>query len=164
MKRTLGRRLISAGVAAALALVGLALPAPTYAEVVVNTRTPLLLAISPSFTPCVSETVLLTGDIHTLVTSETDENGGVHFQFHNQPIGLSGEGSVTGDQYLFAGLTQRHTSDHTDLPFETTFVNNFRIIRQGSGDNLMVHATLHVTMNANGDVTADVSNTSLECR
>jgi hypothetical protein len=51
MKRTLRRRLISAGVAVALAF-GLALPKPTYAAVVLNTVVPISLA---AVIPCVPE-------------------------------------------------------------------------------------------------------------
>jgi hypothetical protein len=71
---------------------------------------------------------------------------------------------VTGDKYQGTGVTQSHTNDHAGLAFETTFVNNFRIIGQESGNNLLVHATVHVTVNANGDMTANVLNTSVECQ
>ncbi|MBI4420235.1 MAG: hypothetical protein HY560_05360, partial [Gemmatimonadetes bacterium] len=48
--------------------------------------------------------------------------------------------------------------------FNTTYVNNFRIIGEGSGNNLLVHATSHITVNANGELTAVVDNFSVECR
>jgi len=144
----------------ALTLFGLALPKTTHAAVVVNDKVPVLIGV---FIPCVPEFVLLSGDLHVLITSEVDENGGIHFKSHFQPQGISGVGSVTGDKYQGTGVTQSHTNDHDGLAFETTFVNNFRIIGQGSGNNLLVHTTFHVTVNANGVVTANVLNSSVEC-
>jgi hypothetical protein len=43
-------------------------------------------------------------------------------------------------------------------------VNNFRIIGQGPGNNYLVHEVFHVTINANGEVTAYVDNFSIECK
>ena len=43
-------------------------------------------------------------------------------------------------------------------------MNNFRIIGQGPGNNFLVHETFHVTINANGVVTATVDNFSVECK
>jgi hypothetical protein len=47
---------------------------------------------------------------------------------------------------------------------EFTFINNFRIIGQRDGNNLLVHQTVHVTVNANGDVTTIVDNQSIDCQ
>ena len=47
---------------------------------------------------------------------------------------------------------------------QDTFINNFRIIGQGPGNNYLVHQTVHLTVNANGVVTASVSNSSVECK
>jgi hypothetical protein len=161
MKRNVRRRFISAGLAVALAMFGLALPTPTHAAVVMNNKVPFLIA---PFIPCVPEFALLNGNLHVLITSEVDSNGGTHFKSHFQPQGISGEGSVTGNKYQGTGVTQSHTNTHTSLASETTFVNNFRIIGPGPGNNLLVHTTFHVTVNANGEVTADVLNTSVECK
>ena len=48
--------------------------------------------------------------------------------------------------------------------FNQTFVNNFRIVGQGTDNNFLVHQTFHVTVNANGMLTALVNNFSVECR
>ena len=45
-----------------------------------------------------------------------------------------------------------------------TFVNNFRIIGQGSGNNFLVHETLHITVNADGTITVFHDNFSIDCR
>ncbi len=44
-----------------------------------------------------------------------------------------------------------------------TFVNNFRIIGQGSGNDFLIHQTLHITFKANGDLTVLVVDFSADC-
>jgi hypothetical protein len=156
-----GRRLISVCLAAALVMFGLGLPTPTRAEVITNAKVPFAAAV---LIPCVPEVVVLTGELHTLITQEVDSDGGIHIKTHFQPQGLSGVGMVTGDKYQGTGVTQEHINDHSSPAFEDTFVNNFRIIGQGPGNNLLVHTTFHVTVDANGVVTANVVNTSVECK
>ncbi len=136
-------------------------PAPTNAAVVVNTSIPFTIGV---FIPCVPEPALLTGRLHVLITTTVDNNGGAHFKSHFQPQGLSGFGLVTGDKYQGTGVTQEHINIHSGLGFQDTFINNFRMIGQGPGNNLLVHTTFHVTVNANGNVTANVLNASVDCR
>jgi len=155
------RRYISACLAAALVMFGLGLPTPSRAEVLTNDKIPIVIL---TLIPCVPETVILTGELHALVTQEVDSDGGIHIKTHFQPQGISGVGSVTGVKYQGTGVTQEHFNIHSGLAIEDTFVNNFRMIGQGPGNNLLVHTTFHVTVNANGVVTADVLNTSTECK
>ncbi len=155
------RRLISACLAVSLVMFGMALPTLTRAEVVTNITLPYAAGI---FIPCVPEIAIVTGELHVLISQEVDSNGGIHLKTHFQPKGVSGVGTVTGVKYQATGVTQAHTNIHSGLAFEDTFVNNFRIIGQGPGNNLLVHMTLHVSVNANGDVTATVENTSVECQ
>jgi hypothetical protein len=161
MKRNYRRRLISAGLAVALAMFGLTIPTPTNAAVIVNNKVPITIIVS---IPCVPEIVILTGELHVLTSSEVDSNGGIHFKTHAQPQGISGVGLVTGVKYQGTGVTQRHTTDHSGPALETTFVNNFRIIGQGPDNNLLVHTTMHLTINANGELTANVLNSRSECK
>src|SRR5215475_13983590 len=154
------RRLISACLAGAMVMFGIALPTPTRAAVVINTSVPFSALI---LIPCAPDIAFLTGDLHVLITQEVDSNGGIHVKAHFQPQGISGVGLLTGDRYQATGVTQEHINDHSGLAFEDTFVNNFRIIGQGQGNNLLVHTTFHVSVNANGDVTASVLNSSVDC-
>ena len=48
--------------------------------------------------------------------------------------------------------------------FTQTFVNNFRIIGQGPGNNFLVHEVFHITINANGDVTVIHDSISVDCK
>ena len=59
------------------------------------------------------------------------------------------------------GVTQEHTAIGPAL--NDTFINNFRIVGQGPDNNLEVHENIHITINANGEVTSTVDNESIEC-
>jgi len=85
--------------------------------------------------------------------------------FHYQPKDLSGEGLSSGDKYQGTGVTQETYHVRGDsLPSTHTYINNFRFIGQGPGNNYLVHETWHMTINANGEVTAYVDNYSVECK
>jgi hypothetical protein len=45
-----------------------------------------------------------------------------------------------------------------------TFVNNFRIIGQGPGNNFLVHETMHITLNAAGFLTVFHDNITVDCK
>jgi len=131
-----------------------------------NVRVPINISV---FIPCAAggagESVELSGTLHLLFEITVDSNGGVHMKTHAQPQGVRGVGLTTGDKYQGTGVTQDHSNFGSDgLPVTFTFVDNFRIIGQGPGNNFLVHQTFHVTVNANGKVTADVDNFSVECK
>ena len=87
--------------------------------------------------------------------------------FHVNPEGISGIGQVSGDKYQATGVTQENfnaSETRKGRLLEETFVANFRIIGQGTGNNLLVQEMIHVTVKANGKVTADVSKFSFDCK
>ncbi len=104
----------------------------------------------------------LSGDLHTLLRYTESARGGIHVASHFQPQGISGVGETTGDKYQATGVTQDEFN--ATVGVEETFVNNFRIIGQGSGNNYLVHSVFHITFNANGSITAFVDRLSVDCR
>jgi hypothetical protein len=110
------------------------------------------------------EGVYLTGTLH--VTSQwTISANTVHYAAHFQPMGVSGYGQFTGDKYQATGVTSFSDTFHVDgFPYAVTYMNNFRIIGQGPGNNYLVHENFHVTINAKGDVTTQVDNFRAECK
>jgi len=118
------------------------------------------------FVPCAAggagEFVQLSGTLHVLFVTTIDSRGGFHSKYHFQPQGVSGTGLTTGAKYQATGVTQGTFNGR--VGFEETFVNNFRIIGQGPGNNFMIHENFHITVNANGEVTAFVDNFSVKCR
>jgi hypothetical protein len=149
------------GLGLALSLMG---APPARAAVQVNETIP----VEPFFVfvDCANdgagEFISLTGPLHTLITFTEDKNGGVHGTTHFQPQGVTGVGEVTGDVYHAVGLTRDSFNGKKGEEF--TFVNVFYMIGPGPGNNLKVHSTSHVTINANGSVTADVFLESITCQ
>jgi hypothetical protein len=121
-----------------------------------------------AFVPCANggagEQVLISGTLHIEQHITINDNRAT-IKSHFQPQGAGGVGLTTGDNYNATGVTQEvDTLALTGGATEFTFVNNFKIIGQGADNNLLVHQLVHVTINANGDVTNTVDNTSAECQ
>ena len=134
-------------------------PAETFT---VSTSFPIQLTV---FVPCANggagEDVLLSGNLHSLFHITINDNS-LHVKVHDQPQGISGTGLVTGDKYQATGVTQEEFN--TSFGLTNTFINNFRIIGQGSGNNFLVHENFHITVNANGTVTALHDNFRIDCK
>ncbi len=130
-----------------------------------NVKIPVTIGVS---IPCAAggagEEVFLSGYMHSLFHSTVNGNN-FTTKVHTQPQGISGTGLTTGDKYQGTGVTQETLGgSFVNGQFSDTFVNNFRIIGQGRGNNYLVHETFHVTFNASGELTAFVDNFSVECK
>ncbi len=135
------------------------------ADVITNTSVPFSVDF---FVPCGSDTggqnVHLAGDLHILLSLTGKDSTRVSAKAHYQPQGLSGV-AADGTKYQATGVTQ----DMFEVNFVNgqathTYVNNFRLIGQGPGNNFLVHENIHLTINANGIVTASVDNFKIDCK
>ena len=139
---------------------------PTLAAAVItdNQKFPISLT---AFIPCANggagEDVTLTGNLHVLFHLTISNRGNVTLKSHFQPQGITGTGSVTGAKYQGTGVTQDVSTGHA-VGSTFTFINNFRMIGQGRGNNFLVHENFHVTVNANGTITTVVDNFRTECK
>jgi hypothetical protein len=110
------------------------------------------------------EVIELSGSLHVLIVSNVNNNR-VSGISHFQPQGVQGTGQSTGDLYNATGITQDHFSGSlVNGQYTATFINNYRLIGQGPGNNYLIHQTVHVTFNANGEPTASVDNTTIDCK
>jgi len=151
----------------AITLLALTLAGAVFGQALTITTNDFVPFAQLAFVPCANggagEIVLIQGTLH--IQQHITINGNrASIKIHFQPQGAGGTGLTTGDTYNAVGVTQEQDS----LPLvggaaEFTFINNFRIIGQGPDNNLQVHQTVHVTINANGVVTTVVNNTSVEC-
>lgn len=136
-----------------------------HADVVVHQSVNLDMEV---YVPCANqgagELVQLSGPLHILITFTTNGrtfSGTSRFQ----PKGISGVGVDSGDRYNATGTTQDNFSGSFIKGQSTaTFVNNYRIIGQGSGNNFVLHENFHVTFNANGVLATMHDNFSVDCR
>ena len=110
------------------------------------------------------EMIVLNGVMHEVYHVTIDGNGGFHAKVHSQPQRLSGTGLTSGDKYQATGVTQYQENFNGKVGETYTYVNNYRMIGQGPGNNLLIHYNVHITVNANGDVTAVVDNYKWECK
>ncbi len=141
---------------------------PVQGQATVTTTNVFLPLDLDVLVPCANggtgEIVRLLGNLHVGIQFVANNNH-ITFRVHFQPQGVSGVGILTGDAYQGTGVTKDTLTTQNDGgPFEETFVNNFRIIGQGPGNNLVVHETLHVTFNNNGFLTALQDNYSIDCK
>jgi hypothetical protein len=138
---------------------------PAHAAVQVNDSNTLVLQV---FVPCAAggagEMVDLAGPLHTVVSGVFKGNN-ITGYFHFQPKGIVGLGETTGEKYQATGVTQQ-SFKIAFINGQANFssVNNFRIIGQSSGNNYLVHETMHVTFNANGTITVVHDNFSAACQ
>jgi hypothetical protein len=111
------------------------------------------------------ENVNLQGQIEIRTHSTENDDGGVRMWSHFRPSAVVGVGEVTGLKYRGTGMTfegEGYTSDGDPSVYH--FVNNFRIIGQGPGNNLLMHMVIHQTLNGNGELTADVDISNSDCK
>ena len=166
MRKSLSRRK-TLNVALALSIL-LCLVGSAFAQALSITTNDFVPFAQVAFVPCANggagEPVLVSGTLHIQQHITINDNHAT-IKTHAQPQGATGVGLTTGDKYNANGVTQEEDGISLDVSAsEFTFVNNFRIIGQSNDNNLLVHQTIHETINANGTVTTVVDNTSVECR
>jgi hypothetical protein len=152
-----------AALLAACAMVAASLPASAVAR-----ATPTHESFSFPFefsgsNPCSGENVVFSGRFSGEVTTFRDASGGVHFTAH-QLLTAQGKGDL-GNRYTFSDTL--NTSVHFDsdsAPFILTQTLVDHVIAQGDAPNFILHTTIHITINANGEVTASAFESKAECR
>jgi hypothetical protein len=113
--------------------------------------------------PCTGEPITLSGELNITNVVTADANGGFHFNYTLVPSQVRGVGA-SGATYKAVGGEREHFNVTAGETLNDTYTNTFNLISQGGGDNFIVHVTFHVTVDANGDVTAEVVLDSAECR
>ena len=166
MKRFLFRRK-TITLTIGITLLTLSLAAVAFSQALAITTNDFVPFALSAFVPCANggagETVLVQGTLH--VEQHITINGNrANIRSHFQPQGADGVGQITGDVYNAVGVTQ----DQNSIPisngaFEFTAINNFRLIGQKTDNNLQVHQSVHVTIDANGNVTTVIDHESIDC-
>jgi hypothetical protein len=109
------------------------------------------------------EDIVLTGTLHIVFFEVHSSSGNAVYKSMVNLQGLSGYGVDTGDVYRGTGMSQG-ISTVKDINDVYTSINNMNFVGPGPGSNFVLHATFHLTFNANGELTAEVDNYSSECR
>ncbi len=100
--------------------------------------------------------VAVSGERHIVVTQTVDGNGGVHLDFHQNSAGIEGVGLSTGARYTF--LVTQHTTElnlEGGQPPVLAFTLEQRLIGEGPDHNAVLIEVGHLTINPNGEITAE---------
>lgn len=110
------------------------------------------------------EIVVFTGDQHLVFDQVVTSNGHLSMVLHWNPENVIGIGQYTGFEYRATGVTQDKVVSGAPLPYTETMTNDYNIIGQGQATNMNLHETVHVTVDANGYVSAWVTDYTLSCK
>ena len=112
--------------------------------------------------PCTDEPVTLSGELQLTERLVTDSGGGIHLSFHLVPLQVRGTGAT--QEFMAVGGSREHISELSGgLPFTDTFTTIFNLVSRSGGENFVSETTFHITVNENGDVTADVDHVRSQC-
>jgi len=141
------------------------------------------LAVTQDFVPldgvtfwnsCVGEYVRFeSGSIqHVAARTEPDGAGGYHLFFHRNGQDFNGPGLEwngvelvpTGTYYTGNSVLNYTENVKPPFPAEYTFTSRVRLIQQGPGPKSFVNILDHITVNADGEITADVLDVFVTCK
>jgi hypothetical protein len=145
-----------------LAIVACGLLAITSASATaVTEKVPFDLVLAPE--EVCGEAIQLSGTLLTEFSFTETSGGNVEIGFHFNPQGITGVGLTSGATYHATGETLGTTTIRATGGFSDTFVNNFKIIGEGRAANFLETDVIHLTVNANGVVTATVDQSMIRC-
>jgi hypothetical protein len=145
-----------------LAVVACGLLAVTSASATATTeKIPFDVVLAPE--EACGEAIHLSGTLLAEFSFTETSSGNVEIGFHFNPQGITGVGLTSGATYHATGETLGTTTIRATGGISDTFVNNFKIIGEGSALNFLETDVIHVTVNANGVVTATVEKSMIRC-
>lgn len=98
-----------------------------------------------------------------MVHESVDARGGIHFHSVINDKGTTAVGLSSGITWHQVGATKETENIRGEAPIAVSFVNVLNLISNGSAPNLRIHELFHITINANGVVTALVDRSRIEC-
>jgi hypothetical protein len=99
--------------------------------------------------------------LHTIMHTNKD---GVVTKFHSQPQGGELIGLETGIVFHPTGVSQEMMKAYSENgAIVNTYINIYHMVGQG-GIQLKIKMVYHVTINANGDLTAEVDKNDVVCK
>ena len=106
---------------------------------------------------CTGEVVEISGTIHMLNQTQTDGSVIGHFNYQN----VSGAGLTTGVVYRVTAVDDVRL--RAPFPSSISSVQSFRLISRGAESNLLVTVLYHITVDANGEMTASIDDLNMQC-
>ena len=146
-----------------LVAAGLLMPVQAQGNHTTERFTDYLDIVVPASDSCSGEDVHIFGPLEGIAQTTTNPGGGTHTVIHFTPH-VTAIGLTSGATYRAVGPAQIVTN--MSGPGQSVFalVDIIRVTSPGSAGNLTLTHTVHVTVNANGDVTVEFNNLSAACR
>src|SRR5438067_2447060 len=118
--------------------------------------------------PCAAggagELVELDGTLHSVYHVTFDSAGGLHITSHFNSQDVSGVGLATGNRYRSNEASDsKFNANGVQLAFELSFEHQLSLIGQGKIPNLKLREHEHLTINADGSVTASSAEIEADC-
>ena len=110
----------------------------------------------------VSESVLLTGKLFERFTVVIDPVEGQHSVYHTMPVGLSGVGSVSGEEFRVS-WRDHGVSNQSPMAEGNSYHYRLQFVGQTSGRRFGLVVRGRYTLNANGEVTVYREKLVAEC-
>lgn len=124
-------------------------------------RIDLTGAVIPN--PCTEDYMEVTrGSLQLYLNTVADGAGGFHLNGHLNLQGVQAEG-YDGRMYQLNGSASVNANVQPPYPSVVTAVVNINVISQGAASNLRLQANIHITVNANGDLTVENIDFTGEC-
>ncbi len=152
-------------ITALVALVAASLAIAVAAQAAMTTNEHLLITYS-GYVPCANGGAgeLLTGmiELHNRASETVNGNRDAWqftFERHGELVG-----QITGDTYRLTSVeqgayTQSLDSDHSTL----TYVNRYRLVGPGPGNDLIVRETAHITIGADENAVVQRDDFTVDC-
>lgn len=132
--------------------------AETFAAKAFNIKEPVLAQVT---NPCDPAEIVFFSGMRTTTLFVTENKNTFHLHGHTSNQHVTGFGLVTGDEYNVVGVEGFHLSSAKGTT-QTVHMRT-RLIRRGANQNLSVTSAMHITVNANGTVTAQTDRFEIEC-
>ena len=110
------------------------------------------------------EIIVFQGNQHLVFTETANSAGHYSMKLQWNADDVTGIGQYTGFTYRATGVSQYEFAMNGDYPYTQTMINNYHVIGQGQATNGNLHETVHFTVNANGDITAWVTDYNFDCQ
>ena len=109
-----------------------------------------------------SELVALQGQVFERFTLLYNASGGIHLGYHTMPVGLTGVGTESGEEYRVK--EQEHGSFRQTLMGATgSYRQSLRLASRASARSFEMIVRGHYTVNANGELTVEREKPVIAC-
>ena len=108
------------------------------------------------------ETIVVESEARFVVHTTTDADGGIH-SFYN--FSLHGVTATDANgETVHLSVHDHQGNNAIVVPSTGTLTQTYRVISSGPSDNMLLTTFFHFTVNANGEVTSETFDQTIECR